>query len=98
MEESRMASQINLNNELRKIRRKIDNEKCSAKKIRLLNAYEDLVCTLKSPVKRWANVKGSVIFPSSIGKVLHNVWEQVFMSRHEPCVGITRLDEFWEDS
>ena len=44
-----MDLRIGINNELRRIRRKIEREKIPAKKMRLMKAYEDLVETLKSP-------------------------------------------------
>lgn len=43
---------VKINNELRRIRRKIHSEKIPAEKIRLINAYEDLMYTLKVPAKR----------------------------------------------
>ena len=46
---SRMDLRIGINNELRRIRRKIEREKIPAKKMNLIKAYEDLVETLKSP-------------------------------------------------
>jgi len=47
-----MDLRVNINNELRRIRKKIDSEKIPAEKIRLINAYKDLVYTLKVPTKR----------------------------------------------
>lgn len=47
--ESCMDLRVNINNELRRIQRKIDREKSPARKLRLMKAYEDLVYTLKGP-------------------------------------------------
>ncbi len=44
-----MDLRVNIDNELRRIRKKIDKEKIPAKKLRLMKAYEDLVYTLKNP-------------------------------------------------
>jgi len=49
---SRMNLRVKINNELRRIRRKIDCEKSQAKKTRLISAYEDLVYTLKASTNR----------------------------------------------
>jgi hypothetical protein len=45
---ARMSFQIDLEKELRRIRKKIGIEADTAKKSRLINAYEDLVETLKA--------------------------------------------------
>jgi predicted transposase YbfD/YdcC len=50
-EKSHMDLRVKINNELRRIRRKIDSEKIPAEKIHLINAYEDLAYTLKAPAK-----------------------------------------------